>query len=597
MVKNMCVCIYFDVNEIIEIIKSASPITYAIFGVLILFFVILVISTLFFRPSKKSFKKFERVKTEKNIRRFTLNYEKKQVRYFDRWNIRGYKIITIDEFVMKFAENDRNSIKIWLTELTKKGSTVPHLLECQVYLKNIKMNVNSILEATSINYRKKLIHLESHLLFELSKTKFRGHHKKKLVNLEEVQNRVANLSSAEPINVFLIRLIDTSMMLKNENFEIDSLFTSQLINRLFKYVNQNRFVVRLKSDEILVVDFKAKRRNDVYNLGYSIESEIIRFIKINSLGKELDFQIGIACQKGSFSNLEDMIKIARETSKYSEKSDYNGHVMIFDETIDLAKNYHAVMIEEAKRLIKDNEFNYYISPVFESKSGRMVGMFEEYSSVNSKLKSMREIFEFAYIANKASELYLLLVKESFDRYQNIGGKSALSTKRPFMVIDLPLTYFDQFKRLDKLILNAKKQLIPVLAINDYDLENWLKDGKKFDSLANYVEKNEIELAIRLSRLGIESFDKYLPSFDYVIVDEMLVKDIAHDTQVKAFFNDLIDKLKKNKIEMIVNNVSSIALIEALIKLRIDYVSSPLLCAKGTDIESPNKKRLAKLKSN
>ncbi len=572
------------------------PLTiYIIFGVVVLVLLFFLLRLLLFRPNKIS-QRFARARDERNIRRFTLDYKNNTVRYFDRWNIKHFRVISTERFLQKFSSLDQKRISVWLKELEKPNHMVPHVLECQIYINPFRMNVDSILQATSINYQKKLIHLESHLLFEVSKTMHYKRNRKMVIrSLEEVKRHVQRLADSEPVNIFLVRFYNNSEFSEEEN--VSSILISQLINRLVKLMNPKRDIMISNSNEILIVDYKEKRKNDVYALGYSIEKEIIKFIKINSLGKDYDFQIGITCQKGSRSNVDDMILIARQTSKYSQQSDYSDHVMIFDETINLAQNYRNVMVGEIAKIIENNEFAYMLSPLFEIKVAKMAGLACEFISTNSKIKSLREIFEFARLSNNDFHLYDLLIKNSLLNYQNIGGKSLLSNKHPFMIIDLPITYSEILKKFETALINASKQIQPVFCISDLDLENWVKEGNDLENLLKIVKKSDSALALKISHFGTESIEKCFKDFTFAIVDEALVKDIAKDTQTKVFLNDLLNKLHLNKLQIIAFNITSMPTIEALIKLKIDYISSTLLCPKSKDnIGVPNKKRVEKLKA-
>ena len=137
--------------------------------VLAVVFALLVLTSflLAFLPDRVS--TFSRLgeKVDFNIRYYTYNYATQTVYSFDKKDFSHIKSESIDTFLNQFSGVSHNEVKLWLSRIIN-GESQEQFLQANVRLSSNKRLMTTMLELTSVNSKKNIIHFSSRMLPFLS---------------------------------------------------------------------------------------------------------------------------------------------------------------------------------------------------------------------------------------------------------------------------------------------------------------------------------------------------------------------------------------------------------------------------------------------
>ena len=205
---------------------------------------------------------------------------------------------------------------------------------------------------------------------------------------------------------------------------------------------------------------------------------------------------------------------------------------------------------------------------------------------------MAELKTYAIRTEDDKELFATIARNSITRF--IQEKDGVSLRLFFPVAVNELPYVN---RTFAHISNIKDANI-VLILNEDELLNI--DTEDHASILNII-KNFKSKGYEISLL-ITNDEATLPSHIYEIFDFFLLSVSSHITNRKLqnrqlpSFQALIEKLLRYHKPIIATSIPSMSLVEYVIKLGVEIVSSEAIAPKDENILPLNKKVIAKLKN-
>ena len=186
----------------------------------IILIVVLVLTCIFIRT-----KKLRQIVTyeDNNVRYFSIHFDKNYVYSVDKRNLSKKRKENLEWFYNCFSPGEKVRLQVWLNELVKVDHTAPNHLEVTTKVKNVKQPIFTVVDVTHINYKDKIIHLESRLFPTIKKNKRSKNSKTNIVYYTEMPKILLDYED-NPRTLFLIRLssLDT---VEKENTDFD--FTTE----------------------------------------------------------------------------------------------------------------------------------------------------------------------------------------------------------------------------------------------------------------------------------------------------------------------------------------------------------------------------------
>lgn len=571
----------FDIKNIFDYISLEGLIICSVLLALILCFAIYII--IYCAKSKKRKKKM--LEKAYNVRVYTINYKLYTISYFDKSNISKPINIDTESFYNTFSSQDQKRLQVWLQELQKEQHSVPHHLSVTTYIKRNNKYMYSLLDVTSINYEKGIIHLESHLFPNIVPTNTKKTNKIYLKTESELTQLFPQNKLIDKASLLVISLFPKNQFSSKSNFKADHLIVTQITSKLVRYLSSSRYLILLKNNEIAVLDTKTKTANDALLIAQQLSQELVNYLNINLIDDIYDFRIGVVFEKKFAFNFKKLVKKAREMTLYAANSDMSSHVSLYSKEINLNNSHYSTIIDEINNLIKNEWFEYSYQPFISADTKKIQGFYVDVMPINTILKSIRDVEEYAFnsgLIDKIIDITNEGIVKTFTK-QNIDFKypavffvdsqisfteillKCLDKKKPFKATQVYFTYQDT----ELIIYNEEKE----------DLQEQLTNLKDHDQL----------LALIISSFSIELTEDALSTFDAFMLNDDLVNSFTITTKGQILIRALIEKLKAYGKPIYAFNVSKWSIIEYLIKNGIHVISSPLIYPEEHLYELNNKK--------
>lgn len=556
-------------------------------GILISVIVVIVIGLSFF-VNARDYKKFQQnVKESSNsLRVFVIDVQNDRVRYFNRSRLQKRKTSTMTEFYNQFPANERARIVSWISDILNNVPDTPQFLEINVLINYNKKSFFSLLQVEHVDRNKGLIYLESYLLRYMFAQKMKNAQTRKFLSPERFASVVQNNQSLKgvtiAINFFNKRTYEES---------ISHLLFAQIKNVLVPYVSPTRPMLEHGDNRIIVSDLKVANRAGAIALVNTLKNEIKRLLMISSNEDRIGITFGVAENRyfvNNFDNLIQTINMLSDVAKDDKKD-----VIFYEEGNKVSSDNNAQHYRtEVERIVQDKKLKYLYRPIYNVARGRMLGYQSFIEPIDSFFDSIDELKTYAVRTEDDKELFATIARNCISRF--IQEKDGITIKLFFPISVNEMTYVNRtFAHISSI-----KEANIVLILNEDELLNLPKDSSDslIATLKTFKSKG-YEVSLMLNNK-----ETALPSQVYEVFDYFLISVISHITTKKSqgrqlpSFRSLIEKLLKYNKPIVATNIPNWELVEYIIKLGVELVSSEAISPSNENILPLSKKAITKLKN-
>lgn len=569
----------FTFDKLLKLLTDTYVIIFLCMFILLI--VIFVLTCLLIRTKKlKQICTYE----DNNVRFFTIYYDKDYVYSVDKRNLSSKRKENIEWFYNCFDPGEKLRLKVWLAELMKEDHTAPNHLEVSTKVKNIKFPVFTVIDVTHINYEQKIIHLQSRLFPTIKKTR-RKNTRNNVVYYTDMPKLLLDFED-NPRTLFLIRLSNLDTLDKGRTDFDFTLFTL-LISRLVKFLSPSRYLCQLKSNEIVVVDFKMRTKNEAIALGHNFAKVIKKTLGLSSIDEYVSYKIGINQEKKQESDFTTLTRFAREVAIYAETNNISTDVLIYDHSSIRQQENVAQIINNIKRNIDRRLFSCRYTPILNVKDGKLFGYDCLLSAPKSVVLSISSMLEYASNNNFLIDLLRVLYLETNRAYSFSYSHASYNQ---FVTFPIKLSFYEEiieiFTRIER-----PKNVNTIFILNDKDIDDI--DTKETIEILKKLKHHNLTIGLEITSNSLILTPEILKQFDYFIINGKSFSKVQ-ESQNLILFSDMIARLGSYKGTIIATELQSWTYIELFTHLNINYISSPLFSQSDRNLPSIDQRKINKL---
>lgn len=554
----------------------------ALLGVVL---IVLIISFILAQTSSKRYKN-DIYETSNSLRVFIIDAKNDRVRYFNRSRLQRKKTSTITAFYNQFPANERDKIITWVGDLLDDTPNTPKYLEINVLINFNKKSYFSLLQVTKVDHTKDIIYLESYILKYMYATKTKNIKVRKFLSREKF---IACLNAYhQPKGVtFAIDFFNKRTLEE----EIPHLLFSQIKNVLVPYITPYRPMIEHGDNQLIISDLKISQRTNMLAFINTLRNEINRLLMISSETDTVGFSFGVAENKYFYNSTDSLIDSVVELSQVAKEDGKD--FLIFEEGKKINPEGDVLHYRtEVERIIQDKKIRYTYQPIYNAAKSRMLGYQAHFEPLDSLFDSIDELKAYAIRTEDDKELFATIARNSISRF--IQQRDGVSLKLFFPLSINEIGYVNRTFSHISSIKDANIVLIfsepEILDLSTDAMDSTIQLIKTFKSKGYEVA------------LLIDENEAALPSSAYEIFDFFMLSVSAHITNRKLqnrqlpSFQALIEKLLRYNRPILAIDIPTWSLVEYVIKLGIDIVSSDAIAPGDENILPLNKKSITKLKN-
>lgn len=554
----------------------------ALLGVVL---IVLIISFILAQTSSKRYKN-DIYETSNSLRVFIIDAKNDRVRYFNRSRLQRKKTSTITAFYNQFPANERDKIITWVGDLLDDTPNTPKYLEINVLINFNKKSYFSLLQVTKVDHTKDIIYLESYILKYMYATKTKNIKVRKFLSREKF---IACLNAYhQPKGVtFAIDFFNKRTLEE----EVPHLLFSQIKNVLVPYITPYRPMIEHGDNQLIISDLKISQRTNMLAFINTLRNEINRLLMISSETDTVGFSFGVAENKYFYNSTDSLIDSVVELSQVAKEDGKD--FLIFEEGKKINPEGDVLHYRtEVERIIQDKKIRYTYQPIYNAAKSRMLGYQAHFEPLDSLFDSIDELKAYAIRTEDDKELFATIARNSISRF--IQQRDGVSLKLFFPLSINEIGYVNRTFSHISSIKDANIVLIfsepEILDLSTDAMDSTIQLIKTFKSKGYEVA------------LLIDENEAALPSSAYEIFDFFMLSVSAHITNRKLqnrqlpSFQALIEKLLRYNRPILAIDIPTWSLVEYVIKLGIDIVSSDAIAPGDENILPLNKKSITKLKN-
>lgn len=554
----------------------------ALLGVVL---IVLIISFILAQTSSKRYKN-DIYETSNSLRVFIIDAKNDRVRYFNRSRLQRKKTSTITAFYNQFPANERDKIITWVGDLLDNTPNTPKYLEINVLINFNKKSYFSLLQVTKVDHTKDIIYLESYILKYMYATKTKNIKVRKFLSREKF---IACLNAYhQPKGVtFAIDFFNKRTLEE----EVPHLLFSQIKNVLVPYITPYRPMIEHGDNQLIISDLKISQRTNMLAFINTLRNEINRLLMISSETDTVGFSFGVAENKYFYNSTDSLIDSVVELSQVAKEDGKD--FLIFEEGKKINPEGDVLHYRtEVERIIQDKKIRYTYQPIYNAAKSRMLGYQAHFEPLDSLFDSIDELKAYAIRTEDDKELFATIARNSISRF--IQQRDGVSLKLFFPLSINEIGYVNRTFSHISSIKDANIVLIfsepEILDLSTDAMDSTIQLIKTFKSKGYEVA------------LLIDENEAALPSSAYEIFDFFMLSVSAHITNRKLqnrqlpSFQALIEKLLRYNRPILAIDIPTWSLVEYVIKLGIDIVSSDAIAPGDENILPLNKKSITKLKN-
>lgn len=530
---------------------------------------------------------FKKIKESANsLRVFVIDSKNDTVRFFNRSRLQKKKTSSVTEFYNQFPANERPRLIAWIGKLLEGTPDTPQYLEINVLINYNKKSFFSLLQVEKVDREKGLIYLESYLLRYMYAQKSQSTQVRKFSSREKFSNSF-NASNASKGFTFAITFFNK----RTHDEDISHLIFAQIKNVLVPYISSSRLMLEHGDNYIVICDLKLAGKTNAVAFVNTLSNEINRLLTISARQDQIGFTFSIAENKYFVNAVDNLIETV--TSLADVARDDGKKFVFFEEGKKIkADNDSQHYRTEVERIIQDRRLKYTYQPIYNAARGRMFGYLSNVEPLDSFFDSVSELKSYAIRTEDDKELFATISRNAITRF--IQQKDGVTTRLFFPIAFNEVGYVN---RTFAHISSIKEGNI-VLVLNEDELLSLAKDTTDsiFITIKTFKSKG-YEVALLLN-----NNETALPSHIYEVFDFYLISVKSHIGTKKSqgrqlpSFQALIEKILRYDKPIIAIDIPTWDLVEYVIKLGLELVSSDAIALPDENVLPLTKKAIMKIKN-
>ena len=557
--------------------------------VLFVIFIIIILVLIYFVFFLPIINK-NRNKLDYNTRIYVYNYETKKAYSFDKKNISNTKTFTEEEFFDEFDSSDKEKIIKFLNRCIEENKDNQFLqVRVKIAKRRKKEKANndhfSLLEVTSINKEKKLIHLQSQLLPNISEYKRKN--KKLVYNIVDNENFKIDLEKRSEHKSFVIYCLvispDNASIITKDQDKIEQI-RIQILNELTTLMDSKTFINVYQDNSIIIAKVGEYNKTNSNAFAYTIMNNALKYLKLNSYQDFYNINVGIDIfdRSKEDQDIKQTLKnayIAAFSSKTIASDIPN--IAYYQQTIKNRINNKDIYCEN---IINNSLFNVFYQPIFDLSDGSIAFYnvtFRMYANI--EVSNFDQLLDYAIEHDKIENLVKSMMKKiRMTIPLNATCKIVLNTKLSMLHAILQKNLDLQISEYVDLVLVLKED-----SIEDFEQEEVIDILKSINNRA-------ISLALLIDNEVCSLSSEIMEEFSYFIIDADFTHSVYDDTRKQTSIRLINDSLESYRKPLLVYECSDISSIQYCLHLGMKYFLSDLLMRKDKKFMTISKENMEKL---
>lgn len=558
---------------------------FLILGISIAFLTIVAVALLFGLSFRSNRIYDTQIKDASNsVRIITIDLNSGMVTYFNRSDLNKKRVVPLLTYYEHFPVEEREDFISWINDLIDEDADVAKYKEIHVIVKHRKTNLYSFLEVKDINYKDKIIRLDSYLLKNSYVKKAKKDDVKQLSNQETFNNLLLSSSSSKGFTA----QFDFYNIRNSE--EISHLAFLQIKNVFKNYVLPHRPIIELASHQLVISDLKVANRLQFIQLVNTIKNDVNALLMLQSLQDQIAFTVAAIENKFMANEPEKLVNTLTSLNQIAR--DDNESFIWYEEGRDFeAEHGEETYRTEVEHIIHDKKLRFLFRPIVDLGKARIIGYQSFAEPVDTFFSSIRELKSYASRTEDDRILFATIARNTITRF---AQEKSVDSHRLF----LPVNNFERhYVNRTFAHVSGIKNVHIVLVYDEEELTNITDDSVIIAEIRNFKSRG-YQVALELNDNDLTLTGPLYETFDYFLVDVVTNLKIGNKGMQRSLYNfrALVEKLLKYRRPIIAVGVPSWDSVELIDSLGIDYVSSDAIAQPSENVLPLSTKSLTKLKN-
>ena len=551
-----------------------------------LFFAIMVIALTSARYSKYANALDDATST---TRVFILDFNSETVKSFNVNNLRKVRSFPLSTFYQQFSAADQQRVINWVNAIADPSTTAPDYLETDIHDRGSRKQFFSMLQLRSVNYAKRLVHIESYLFkyIPLSKGKGDNHGLSTVKTLQESIRLNGRKKGASIVFRFLYRKI------QDQDHPIDPLLFGQFKNTLSPFTGPKRLLCQLSSNDLILTDLHASEKSSVMFLASSALNAVNRFLALNGYLTLVDIRLGVVEHYKYQSELESIVEAAK---KLAEEAYIDNDPILFYEAgrVNRVALSESSFRTEVERIIHENKVSISFRPIYSVDDSKAMGYMMKSSPVNTYFDSMDDLHDYATRTGDDKALFSMIARNAVPIFVNEVPDLSCKLFYPVKMEDRGhMLHAFAFARLSK-----AKEAKFVFLFSENDVKSHLDVNNVDPFIADMrsIRAKGYEVGLLLNEGELQLPPQTYTAFDYFVCGFSFAGHAAEmDGLIRSQLHSMVEKLLKYQKPIIATDIEGWGSIELLIRSGIKLISSESFAPFDKMILPPPPKSIKRIK--
>lgn len=523
-----------------------------------------------FAVDAKKEKKYEELLTDQSnsVRVYVINIPEDSVTYFNVSSPGNSHKESMEEFYRHFPSSEQKKVMNWINALADNGTEASDFLETDVNDPTDKKQYFSMLQAESVDTKRKILHIQSYLFKYMASSKASGSgvNRHGLSTIKEYSKAVDQKGKKKGVTI-VYRFLYKKAQKKDR--EIDPLVFTQLKNVLSPFLEKGGFLIMCSGNELMLADTKISERPKAVFLARRGLAAVNRFLLINALAGQIE------CHCGAIEHYRypaDSANLIARARKMAEIAFEENQAIVWYEK---GKENRSLLDEssyrtEVERIINEKKLAYSFRPIYSIGEGKPIGYFGKATPKDTYFDSMDELKDYATRTQDDRELFTTVARNMIPLFVN--ERLSPSEKLFFPVrVEEKAFLLSVFPHIAK-----AKDANLVLCFSEDDIRAHMDPGNP-DSVNDditLIKAKGFEVALLLDKAELSLSSNAYGLFDFFVCGFGNAGSGAEmDARIRARLHTLVEKLFKYHKPIIANDVQGWGPLEILVRSGLSYISS------------------------
>lgn len=518
-----------------------------------------------------------------SLRVYVVDVENDRVSYFNSSSLQKRKTSSITAFYNQYGSVEREQLINWIGNLLDAPDTTSKFLEIEVYIKATKQNVASILEVQKIDYKKRLIYLESHILQSEARIHKKGEKatfaKKDLLCRKIL---VGNGKGATYAFNFFNKVTKTPDISQLAYIDIRDIFLS--------FASDDIVVTEEGFGEILMTNFQVKGRSEILSFLETVKSKLNKYLLIKSFS-EICYTIGVIENSENFRDVNALIKNVIAVSDLC-KSRQDEYAFFSDMKSMLTEEEGKQYRTDVQTILADDRLNYLFQPIYDFKRNRVFAYQSSVVPVDSYFTDIESLKNYAMRTEDDKELFSAITRNVISRFVQENNEKNV-------MLFFPIT-FNEVNFVNKSLghTDGVNDANIVLVLKERDLSA-LPDEFEEETLINSIRSFKSKgyaVALEIDDNILNLSPNLYSTFDYFNLSVTTHISKKNAGQNLPSFQGLIEKLLHYEKPIVALDIQSWDIVELVYRLGVTNICSDAIALPAENIMPLSKKVVAKIQN-